>query len=39
MGQEMLLGGQRVVPNKLIKAGFKFDDPTIDQGLASALAN
>lgn len=37
MGEEMLLGGQKVVPTKLIRAGFKFEDETIEQGLSRAL--
>jgi uncharacterized protein (TIGR01777 family) len=37
MGEEMLLGGQRVVPAKLLDAGFTFAQPDIDAGLASAL--
>jgi uncharacterized protein (TIGR01777 family) len=38
MGEEMLLGGQRVAPTKLEAAGFTFGQPDIDSGLASALA-
>jgi uncharacterized protein (TIGR01777 family) len=38
MGEEMLLGGQRVVPAKLQAAGFGFARPDIDSGLAHALA-
>lgn len=37
MGEEMLLGGQRVAPTKLQEAGFTFGQPEIDAGLASAL--
>jgi uncharacterized protein len=37
MGREMLLGGQRAVPTKLIRAGFKFLDQDIDSGIRSAL--
>jgi uncharacterized protein len=37
MGEEMLLGGQRVVPAKLEAAGFTFGQPDVDSGLASAL--
>lgn len=38
MGKEMLLEGQRVVPTKIVGAGFAFNQPDIDSGLASALA-
>lgn len=38
MGEEMLLGGQRVEPAKLRAAGFAFAQPDIDAGLADALA-
>ncbi len=38
MGKEMLLEGQRVISTKLVKAGFAFEQPDIDSGLASALA-
>lgn len=39
MGDEMLLGGQRVLPAKLEAAGFVFAHPDIDSGLASALVS
>jgi len=39
MGEEMLLGGQRVAPARLQDAGFTFGQPDIDSGLASALAD
>jgi uncharacterized protein (TIGR01777 family) len=39
MGEEMLLGGQRVVPRQLEDAGFTFAQPDIDSGLAAALAD
>ncbi|MCH9807757.1 MAG: TIGR01777 family oxidoreductase [Alphaproteobacteria bacterium] len=35
--RELLLGGQRVVPEKAMAAGFKFRAPSIDQGLELAL--
>ncbi len=38
MGEEMLLGGQRALPRRLLDAGFEFAAPTIDVGLARALA-
>jgi uncharacterized protein (TIGR01777 family) len=38
MGEEMLLGGQRALPARLLDAGFEFAAPTIDAGLARALA-
>jgi len=37
MGTEMLLGGQRVLPARLLEAGFDFSAPTIDVGLSRAL--
>lgn len=38
MGEAMLLGGQRVLPARLLDAGFEFTAPTLDVGLARALA-
>ena len=38
MGDAMLLGGQRVLPARLVEAGFDFSTPTIDVGLERALA-
>ena len=38
MGEEMLLGGQRVAPKRLEAAGFTFGQPDIDSALAHALA-
>jgi len=37
MGEEMLLGGQRAMPKKLLGAGFQFAHPDIDSGVAAAL--
>ena len=37
MGNEMLLGGTRALPSKLLKSGFKFEHPSIDEALDSAL--
>ena len=37
MGVEMLLGGQRVEPRKLVDAGFDFAHEDIDAGIAAAL--
>jgi len=37
MGEEMLLGGVRAVPQKLQESGFKFQHPTIQEALASAM--
>jgi len=38
MGQELLLEGQRVLPARLLAAGFTFGAPTIDVALEGALA-
>jgi NAD dependent epimerase/dehydratase family enzyme len=37
MGEEMLLGGTRALPGKLLKSGFTFLHPTIETAVASAL--
>ncbi len=37
LAEEMLLQGQRVRPTKLLKAGFTFRAPGIEEGLKSAL--
>ncbi len=37
MGDEMLLGGVKALPNKLLKSGFKFESPTITEALESAM--
>ena len=37
MGEEMLLGGVRALPSKLVKSGFEFEHPTIDEAIKSAL--
>jgi uncharacterized protein len=37
MGQEMLLGGTRAVPRKLLESGFKFHHATIQDAIRSAL--
>jgi len=37
MGEEMLLGGVRAVPKKLLESGFEFHHPTIDKALISAI--
>jgi NAD dependent epimerase/dehydratase family enzyme len=34
---ESLLASQRVVPRKLLDAGFVFEYPTIDEGLSQAV--
>ena len=38
MGDTMLLRGQRVLPARLVEAGFDFSMPTIDVGLGRALS-
>jgi uncharacterized protein len=38
MADELLLGGQRALPTRLLDAGFDFTAPTIDVGIAQALA-
>eukprot|EP01039_Chlorochromonas_danica_P001149 gene1149-1254_t len=38
MGREMLLGGQRVVPKKILEAGFVFEDADLDQALKKILS-
>lgn len=37
MGQEMLLGGTKAVPSKLIQSGFQFQHASIEQALQSAI--
>ena len=39
MADELLLGGQRALPARLLDAGFEFTAPTIDAGLAQAFAD
>ena len=39
MGEQTILASQRVVPTRLLGAGFSFHHETIDAGLRSALAN
>ena len=39
MAEELLLGGQRALPARLLETGFEFTAPTIDVGLAQALAD
>lgn len=34
MGEELLLGGQRVYPEKLLNAGYKFNFPTLQEALS-----
>ncbi len=38
MGRVLLLGGQRVVPARLVEAGFRFRYPALDGALSSLLA-
>ncbi|MBT0565319.1 TIGR01777 family oxidoreductase [Williamsia sp. CHRR-6] len=37
LAEEMLLGGQRAVPEVLTTSGFEFSHPTIDEGLAHVI--
>ena len=37
MGKEMLLGGVRAVPTKLLQNKFQFLHPTVEQALRSAI--
>jgi NAD dependent epimerase/dehydratase family enzyme len=39
MAQELLLNGQRVVPDRLQAAGFKFTYPDIELALAAIYAD
>jgi len=38
MGQALLLEGNRVRPTRLLEAGFRFLQPTLQEGIAAALA-
>lgn len=38
MGQEMLLGGVKAKPSKLLESGFEFNHSTIDKAVESALS-
>ena len=37
MAEEVLLGGQRVVPRRAEREGFRFDHPTLDAALAKSI--
>jgi uncharacterized protein (TIGR01777 family) len=37
MAEELVLGGQRVLPERLLRAGFVFDEPTLDGALRHTL--
>jgi NAD dependent epimerase/dehydratase family enzyme len=37
MGEEVLLGGTKATPKKLLDSGFKFLDPTVDDAVRSAV--
>jgi len=38
MGEEVLLGGQKVSPKKLLKAGFVFEDTNIDNAIQTIFS-
>jgi uncharacterized protein (TIGR01777 family) len=38
MAEEMLLGGQRVVPRRAEREGFRFENPTLDASLAKSVS-
>lgn len=38
MGEETLLGGVKALPTKLLKSGFQFSHPSIDDAVVSALS-
>ena len=38
MGEEVLLGGTRVHPTKLLESGFEFQHPTVDEAVQSAVS-
>jgi uncharacterized protein (TIGR01777 family) len=38
MGEEAVLASQRVLPRRLMEAGFQFNCPTLEQALANVLA-
>lgn len=37
MGEEVLLGGTRAEPKKLLESGFKFSHPTVEEAVQSAV--
>lgn len=37
MGEEILLGGTKAVPTKLVQSGFTFLDPTVEDAVRSAI--
>jgi uncharacterized protein (TIGR01777 family) len=37
MGEEVLLGGTRAEPKKLLDSGFKFNQPTVEEAVQSAV--
>lgn len=39
MGEELLLGGQKVLPTRLKAAGFQWESPFIGEGFSKVLAN
>lgn len=38
MGEELLLGGARIAPRRLLESGFRFRYPTLESALRAALA-
>lgn len=37
MGEELLLGGQKVVPSKLLRAGFSFENQNVEESIRASL--
>jgi NAD dependent epimerase/dehydratase family enzyme len=37
MGEELLLGGQKVIPTKLLRAGFNFENQNVEESIRASL--